>query len=294
MTRTIDIALQASLDTRNTTTTQLLRIKPVNGDAFGCSGTNVDVSYNDGQGLLTYRALHGWEDSAIEASAGQGVDNAEASVLFAPVAELGLTVEMVNSGYLDDAKFWVYLVDYDNPGNGHTLLHYGRLGEIRYEDSLVAIPELRSLSQIAKQKVVCEAGSKRCRAQYGVAATGCPAEPEWTEGASVTGVDAEEGDSAFLTDDPVPVPGLIQWTTGANTGFYGEVESIETGGVRLLHPMPYVIAEGDEFQYHEHCDHSWDMCKTLLTYAVAKRAFRGEPFRPEAIGDALSSPGAAT
>lgn len=294
MTRLVPIALQDALDTRNTTLTQLLRVKPVNGPAMGFCATNDDVPYNDGQGLLTYRALTGWEDSAIESASGTDVDNAEARILFAPVDSLGMTVEQVNAGYLDDAKFWVYLIDYLHPEKGHVLLHYGRLGEIRYEDSLLAIPELRSLTQIAKQKVVCEAGSKRCRAIYGNAATGCRATPTWTTGATVLGVDADEADGAFLPSVDLPAPGLAQWTSGANTGFYSEIEESDSGGVRLLHPTPYAIAEGDGFQWRVECDHTWAMCKTLLTYDVAKQAFRGEPFRPEAIGDALSAPGGST
>src|SRR5690606_4095052 len=136
--------------TRQTTTYWALRIKPRDGDAFGLSNTNGDVEFDDGQGPLTYIAAYGYDETAIAATSGQGVDNAEAQILFAPLADFGITVAMVDSGYLDGAKFWQYVVDYTT-GEKIALVHFGFLGEVRYRDKMLAIPDLASLSVIARQ-----------------------------------------------------------------------------------------------------------------------------------------------
>lgn len=282
---------QSHLDTRQTTTCWALRIAPRSGPAFGLCGTNADVAFDDGQGELTYLAAYGFDPSAVAATSGQGVDNAEAQALFAPLDDFGITVAMVDSGYLDGAKFWQYIVDYTT-GQIITLVHFGFLGEVRYRDKLLVMPDLVSLSQMAKQKGLCEAGSKTCRATDGDASTGCPRVFSWTEDAAVT-AQGYETDRVFQTAATLPVPGIIKWVTGLNAGRHSVVESFDTGVVGLKHPTPYVIGIGDTFDFHDSCDKKWATCKTLLG-ADAAKSFRGEPFRKEAIGDALQTPGATT
>ena len=282
---------QAHLDTRQTTTCWALRIAPRSGDPFGLCSTNQDVTVTDPHGTLTYIAAYGFDPSAVEATSGQGVDNAEAQALFAPIADFGITVAMVDSGYLDGAKFWQYIVDYTT-GDIIALAHFGFLGEVRYKDKQLVIPDLVSLSQMAKQKGLCEAGSKTCRASYGVTSTGCPATWAWTEDASVSAEGVEQ-DRVFETAATIAVGSVILWATGANAGRHSVVESFDTGVVALRHPTPYVIEAGDTFDFRIDCDKKWGTCKTLLGSA-AVTSFRGEPFRKEAIGDALQTPGATT
>lgn len=285
MTRTV--TGQAHLDTRATTTTQCLRIAPVDGDVFGLTLTNIDLPIDDGQGLVNYLAAHGFDDSAYSANAGQGVDNAEASILVAPLANLGITMDMVNSGYLDGAQFHVYLVNWADL-SVIALLHYGYLGEIRYDDSQLVVPELRSLSQMAKQRAVCEAGSKTCRATYADASTGCYAVAPWTA-ASVTTAGAET-DRIFNTAATIPAPGLVRFTSGANLGRSLEVESFASGVVSLVHPAPYPIEDGATFEWRDDCDKKFTTCKLKGQH----KNFRGEPYRPESLGDALQTPGGTT
>lgn len=286
MTRTV--TGQAHLDTRDTTTTNVLRIEPVAGDVFGLCQTNIDLTIDDGQGAVTYMAAHGFDDTAIVANAGQGVDNAEAQVLFAPLSSLGITVDMVNSGYLDNAKFHFYLVNWSTE-TVITLLHYGFLGEIRYNDAQLVIPELRSLSQMAKQRAVCEAGSKTCRATYADATTGCYATAVWTAG--TVSAQGAETDRIFDTASNIPFPGLVRFTSGDNTGRTFEVESTDSSGQTVLvHPTPYVIQVGDAFEWRDDCDKTFPTCKIKGQH----KNFRGEPYRPESLGDALQTPGGTT
>lgn len=282
---------QALLDTRQTTTCWLLRIAPRSGPAFGLTDTNVDSVVDDGQGAVTYIAAYGYDAAAVEATSGQGVDNSEAQALFAPLAEFGITVDMVDSGYLDGAKFHQYQYDYQ-AREIVSLIHYGFLGEVRYRDRQLVIPDLASLSVIAKQKGVCEVGSKSCRATYGDPTTGCPAVLEWEDGTiDAIGIEA---DRVFQTADPITTPAVIHWLTGANAGRHSVVESVDSDGVvGLKYHTPYLIADTDTFEWRIDCIKTWDACKELLG-VLAPTSFRGEPFRKESIGDALQTPGATT
>ena len=283
---------QALLDTRQTNTCWLLRIAPRFGPAFGLTDTNVDSTVDDGQGPVTYIAAYGYDSAAVSATGGQGVDNSEAQALFAPLADFGITVDMVDSGYLDGAKFHQYQYDYI-AGEIISLVHFGFLGEVRYQDKQLVIPDLASLSVIAKQKAVCQNGSKLCRAEYGNPATGCPAALVWNAG-SVSGVGEDEPDRVFQTAAGITVPGVIRWLTGANAGKYSVVESVDSDGViGLKYHTPYLIADTDAFEYRIDCDKFWGTCKVLLGPQAAT-SFRGEPFRLESIGDALQTPGAST
>lgn len=284
---------QAHLDTGQTNLAWALRIQPRSGDAFGTTNTNGDAVIDDGQGEVRYIAAYGYDETAVASTSGQGVDNSEAQILFAPLAEFGITVEMVDSGYLDGAKFHQYAYDYTT-NEIVALVHYGFLGEVRYFDKKLVIPDLVSLSQMAKQKGLCEAGSKTCRATDGDASTGCPRVFVWTEDATVS-AQGIESDRVFETAATVPVPAIIKWTGGLNAGRHSVVESFDVGDgvVGLRHPTPYAINIADTFDFHDHCDKKWETCKALLG-PLATSSFRGEPFRKESIGDALQTPGATT
>lgn len=282
---------QARLDSGQTNTCWLLALIPRSGPAFGLTDNNVDTVFDDGEGALRYIAAYGYDASAVESTGGQGVDNAEAQALFAPIADFGITVDMVDSGYLDGAKFRQYQFDYIT-NEIISLVHYGFLGEVRYKDKQLVIPDLVSLSLIAKQKAVVEVGSKTCRATYGDATTGCPATLVWNAGT----IDAAgiEQDRVFQTTAPITIPAVIHWLTGLNAGRHSVVESIDSDGVvGLKYATPYLIQDTDTFEWRIDCDKKWETCKTLLGGA-AVTSFRGEPYRKESIGDALQTPGATT
>lgn len=291
MSRTIPVALQTAFDSRTTTLTQLLRIEPVDGAPFGLCLTNQDITYDDGHGAITYKSLSGFDDPAYEQSSGREVDNAEARVLFAPTVGDGITLDMVRAGKLDDARFRVLLVDYENLAAGHAIIEWGVIGVIHAKNGQSATVELRGAQQLARQRAVCERGSKTCRATFGDPSTGCHFSLSGVGGSdSVTSVGAE-ADRIFLTPAPIPAPGLVTFTSGDNIGIAIEVESVDTAGnVSLMFPAPFAITAGDTFDWRPDCDKQFSTCKA---FGQASN-FRGEPWRPEAIGDALQFPGGAT
>lgn len=290
--RNVPAALQAKLDSRTTTLCMLLRITPVSGDAFGLSSTNVDVDYDDGNGTITYVSQAGFDPSAVAFTSGTGVDNSEAGILFgtADSLVLGITEEMVDSGYLDEARYILYLIDYlDHPSGEHVEVASGKVGDIMKRRNAARV-ECRSRTQQLAQKGVCETGSITCRATFGDATTGCGFDisTTWVSG-TVTFV--HETDRQFDTDltDPVNTyaPGLVEWLTGDNTGRSYEVESYDaTGIVTLAHPVYYDVQSGDTFRIRKECPKTRAACVAFGQILN----FRGEPDTPEAESRSNQTP----
>lgn len=295
MSRAISIALQAHLDTRATTYTALLKIMPVDGPAIGLTTLDVPVTYAG----TSYIAARGFNESAQESNEGQGVDTAEAEILFAAdVGELGITVEQVNSGYLDDAGWIMYLVNYADLSMGHVIVGSGRVGEVRSMDGLLGAIELRSWSQLAKQKSVIWPTSITCLATFGDATTGCGATLTWSATQTVTSIGAE-ADRQFTASALGGATGyydfgLLEWLTGDNAGKSIEVEMFTSGGiVGLAHPVPFVVQAGDTFKIRQDCGtiglpgKTFEACKARGQHLN----FRGLPHLPVADGDSLQTPG---
>lgn len=289
MPRNVPTELKKILQSRAFHAAQLLRIAPVNGTVIGYCNVNTDITYDDGDGPITYKSLTGFEDSAYQASIGSEVSNAEAKIIFPSEEVLGLTEEQVRSGYLRDAKFRVLLVDYMHLSAGHAMIEWGFVGQVKVKDSQSSLIELRGVQQFTRQRAVCERGSKTCRAKFGDASTGCYFNLGG-QGGSGEVILVDEPDRTFATDAVgITAPATLTWTSGKNAGLQFEVESSDVS-VGLMFPTPYVIEVGDTFTWLPDCDKQFATCKT---YGQALN-FRGEPYRPEAIGPALQFPGAAT
>lgn len=290
MPRSVPTELKKIFQSRAFHAAQLLRIAPVNGPVIGYCNVNTDIDYDDGDGLVTYKSLTGFEDSAYQASIGSEVDNAEAKIIFPSEEVLGLTEEQVRSGYLRDARFRVLLVDYMHLSAGHAMIEWGFVGQVKIKDSQSSLIELRGVQQFMRQRAVCERGSKTCRAKFGDASTGCYFDLTGEGGSGEVLVVGEEADRTFATDAVgITAPALITWTSGKNTGLQFEVET-SGASIGLMFPTPFVIQEGDTFDWLPDCDKQFATCKTY----GQQLNFRGEPYRPEAIGPALQFPGAST
>lgn len=290
MPRAVPTELKKILQSRAFHAAQLLRIAPVNGPVIGYCNVNTDIAYDDGDGLVTYKSLTGFEDSAYQASIGSEVDNAEAKIIFPSEEVLGLTEQQVRAGYLRDARFRVLLVDYEHLSAGHTMIDWGFVGQVKIKDSQSSLIELRGVQQFMRQRAVCERGSKTCRAKFGDASTGCYFDLTGEGGSGEVVVVGEEADRTFASDAVgITAPATLTWTSGKNAGLQFEVET-SGASIGLMFPTPYVIEVGDTFDWLPDCDKQFATCKTYGQHLN----FRGEPYRPEAIGPALQFPGAST
>lgn len=278
--------LLAHLQSRQTTCCELLKIIPVDGPTFGVASLDQNVTYDDGDGEIVYNAHYGFDGSAIAYSADNGIDNAEAKVLFGvqdTLNQFGITLDMVNSGYLDNATYVRYLVNYEDLGVGkHAELMSGPLGTIRIQQGRAGLCELRTRSQLLAQTAVCEVGSKSCRATFGDATTGCyyDVAPEWIAGTvtSVQEVDRQFTDSSLAQLSGYFYPGLVHWLTGDNAGKTIEIEQFDSGGiVTLAHPTYYAIQAGDTFEIRRDCAKDKPAC---IGFGQIK-SMRAEPDTPE-------------
>lgn len=290
MPRNVPTELKKILQSRAFHAAQLLRIAPQNGPVIGYCNVNTDITYDDGDGPITYKSLTGFEDSAYQASIGSEVSNAEAKIIFPSEEVLGLTEEQVRSGYLRDARFRVLLVDYEHLSAGHAMIEWGFVGQLRIKDSQSSLIELRGVQQFTRQRAVCQRGSKTCRAKFGDASTGCYFDLSGEGGSGEVLLVGDEPDRQFASDAAgILAPALVTWTSGKNIGLQFEVET-SGASIGLMFPTPFAIEVGDTFDWLPDCDKQFSTCKA---YGQTLN-FRGEPHRPEAIGPSLQFPGSAT
>ena len=107
----------------------------------------------------------------MESSNDLSVDNGEAQSL-GPVYPNtnGITGDMVLRGLLDDVEFIVYQHDCVNGAAGeHSIVTSGLLGRVRMQNNgVVALPELRSWTQLLEQTGVISETCLDCRSkQFG-------------------------------------------------------------------------------------------------------------------------------
>jgi uncharacterized phage protein (TIGR02218 family) len=231
--KTIPAILQTHLDEQVNTTCLLLRIER-NVGAFGTAlpvlgvcTLDQDVTYNDGDGAVTYSAMAGFIPSNLSLTGDMGVDNADAEILV-PAFDLGPVVEAdINAGRYDSAPFVLYRVNYNDLTTGrHEIVMAGTLGQARVVGGLSAFCELRSISQQFKQ-TVCEVDSLTCRADFGSTACGVDISALWETG-TVSAVGTET-DRQFSADTALAEgdlkPGIVQFLTGDNAGRSYEIEA---------------------------------------------------------------------
>lgn len=301
MSHTIPVAFQAHLDERATTTCRLLRIAPVGEAAFGYSSTNAAVAYNDGDGLLTYGVMSGFDVSTVVASGDTSVDNAEARVL--ALSGGPVTEAKINAGVYDGAEFSLYEVNYNDLTTGrHKVVMHGYVGRARSLRGTAFTLELRSLIDLLRQEP-WEKYQRRCRVrQFGsqpgderfpcMFAIG----PEWVTGVAVTSLGTEANRtftaSSLAQAADYFAPGMLEWTTGPNTGLSFEVESFASGGViTLSFPTPYLPTVADQFRIRRECSREWSGHNSCQTFAN-RANFRGEPKMRPADAAGTQIPGA--
>lgn len=288
--RHVPAALLAHLQQSVTTTCRLLRITLHDETVIGLTTLDRDVQY---QGI-TYSSANGVDASVIATDAGLSIDNGESFSLFAADSGVGITEQMIDAGELDDATWRMMLVNWADLSMGHMLLDAGDIGTIKTENGDAYTAELVSYAMRLKQPIGT-LDSRTCRAtfgnpQNGQLGCGINAEALWQTG-TITGVSASEprrvfADSGLLLS-PAPIPGRVQWLTGANAGrnrlYQVEGYSDVSGTIALIEPTPYDVAPGDTFRIRPDCDKTLSGCTAYGNVLNMK----GEPYIP--VGDGLET-----
>ena len=294
MPRACSAALAAHLAGPATTICFLLKVTPKNAAVFGITTLDRDVTYDDGNGAVTYRAKRGYTAMDVATHADMSVDNSEASGLLAEYPADGVTAQGIAAGNYDGAAFVQYLVNYMDLSMGHVIINSGRVGQVTNINDLTVNMEMRSLEQILKQISIIELTSLSCRAKFGD--TQCKLPFAWNA-AKVQSVGAEADrtfnicapDGTALTfADGYFKPGVAVWTSGANDGIETEVETFAGTGqtVTLVFPVPTDIQIGDLLNIRRDCGKSKQNC---IDYGNIVN-FRGEPEIPVGNGMDLQAP----
>lgn len=318
MGRAIPMALRDHLDGDVTTTCRLLRIRPrlPGFAAYGVTNLDRDVTYDHGDGPMTYLAAVGFEPSATQYTASLAVDNAEDTSLL-PVYDVPISEADIRAGFYDYAEFDLFLVNYEAPTTGSALLlQSGTIGQVPInDDGLSFVTERRGLAAQAKQSI-CQVDSLSCRATFGsqfhptIIAGPLERFPCGVDAsallvdATVTAVGLEN--TLSFTVDPFTGdagdlnPGMVYWLTGANAGRQNEIDDNTAGGVITLRiETARPIQVGDTLQYRVDCNKqardAVKGCKAPIRWGDQwPLHFRGEPDIP--IGDmgAMETPGASS
>lgn len=288
MTRSVPARLQEHLNQQATTTCRLLKLELQDGTVYGMTSLDVDVEY-DG---VVYRSRPGLESSIIATDVGLSVDNGEGVGLTVSNRSVGITVESLQAGDLDDAQWSMMLVNYRDLSMGHVLLDAGDTGEVKISHGMSATIELVSFAMRLRQPIGT-LDSRTCRATFGAPqkgqyGCGVDADALWIDGV-VTSVSSEEPRRIFFDGALVvpvnPVPGRIQWVTGNNStrNRLYQIEQFDagSGGVAMLEITPYDIQAGDQFRIRQDCDKLFTTCRDDYNNLLN---FRGEPYIPVGSG----------
>ncbi len=136
--RKIDPDLRAKLDGGATTLCRCWRVTRRDGRVFGFTDHDNDLSF-DG---TSFRASSGLNATAVQATTGFAVDNAQA---VGALSDAGISDADVTAGRFDRADVEHWLVDWTRPVLS-ILLFVGHFGEIRRADGAFEV-ELRGLTE---------------------------------------------------------------------------------------------------------------------------------------------------
>lgn len=281
--KTIHATLLSHLGEPVTTTCLLVKVECVGAHAglmLGFTNLDIDVEYNDGDGLLTYESDNGFSPRRFTQTSAVAVDSSEIDGI---VADTGITEAMIRSGIFNSAKMTIYRVNYNDLTSGrHEVMAYGRAGETKY-DELGFKCEFRSLSQLLKQPI-SQPYSLTCIAKFGSSGVrwACNKALSWASG-TVTSAGSET-DRIFNASGIVAADGfysdhagVIRWTSGNNEGAEMEIDLYTVGHFELSLPMPFPILPGDDFDVRQDCDKLFATCRDVHANSVN---FRGQNLIP--------------
>lgn len=261
--------LQAHLESEVTTLAMCWKLTRRDGAVMGFTDHDRDIVF-DG---LTYQASSGFTPSAVANTSELSVDNMDVEGV---ISNDTITEEDIQAGLYDYAQIEVFVVNYEDTGQGALNVRTGWLGEVTYDRSHFTA-EVRGLMQNLSQKIG-ELYSASCRAKLGDARCGVE-----LAGYTVTGSVTEVVNNQICADDALVQEngwfngGVMTFTSGDNEGLAMEVKEYRAGQVTLVLPMPYTVTVGDGYSMVAGCDKRFETCSARFNNAVN---FRGEPHVP--------------
>lgn len=272
----------------------IVKLTRLDGTIFGFTTWDQDITYNDGDGSVTYEANNAFVGSAVKQSIGANVDNMDVQGL---ISSTKIAEEDIVAGKYDTAKLKLMFVIPTDLGVGHMTLLLGTLGDIKTADGQYTA-ELRSLSQkIAGQ--VGQLTSPTCRVRR-LGDLRCAVGGLFGSGnaltfyrVNVTVVSASNGPPTVVLSGTFPAQvtggtdsswyndGILHMLTGNNAGVEREIKTWSYGGgnvTAIMHEgFGIPLQAGDTGYIEAGCDRTIGVCNSRFNNAVN---FRGEPYIP--------------
>lgn len=273
--RVLHEQLQAKLDSGATTLCRCWRVDRRDGVSLGFTDHDEKLVF----GGVKYEASSGLTASAVEAGAGLGVDNAEATGV---LNSEQITEADINAGLYDDADVRLWLVDWGKPFH-RVLIFRGSLGEITRGKSRFRA-ELRGLSERLNRPVgrsfvtscACNLGDQKCLVDTNAPTYRADRTVAATDGRTQLEID-DLGDFAPGWFDR----GLVEWTSGPSAGSSAVVQRHSVQGQRTVLDLwtapPAGIAVGDNLVLRAGCDKRFDTCRSKFSNGLN---FHGFPHMP--------------
>lgn len=273
--KTLNPDLEAHFASGATTLAWCWKITRVDGEVFGFTDHDRALSFDglsfDPESGLIPAELRAGSDLAVDAQDAEGVLTSDL-----------ITETDIYDGLWDNAEVEVYRVNWSDVSQ-RVLMRRGSLGQVRRGRTMF-VAEVRSMAHVLNQTVgrsyqaTCDAalGDGRCRVNLELSAykgTGAVTEIMPSRALAVSGLDGF-GSSIFAA-------GVLEWTSGANTGRKAEVLRHDvSAGVVTLH-MQYeavrAVEVGDEFVVRAGCDKTRETCQAKFDNIANFRGFPDIP-----------------
>ena len=272
MSRTLAAGMTSHIATRAHTRCSMLRLDLKDGTSIGITDHDRDLTFDLGDGAISYSASTGVLPSDVKLSAGFDADNFEVT---GPIADL-VTREAVLGGRFNRARARLFQVNWASLGSGAIKILAGDVADARVEGGKFV---LAITSDIARfNQVVGSVITPYCAADFGDVRCGLT-----PEAISAT-VTAAASDLAFTVSftgsyaDDAFNGGTVEFLTGDLAGMAPiEVFDWTAGGVvTLFLPLADVPAIGDTLTVKKGCLRTRAAC---MAYSNILN-FRGFPEVP--------------
>lgn len=272
----------------------LVKVTRLDGTVLGFTTWDQDITYNDGDGSVTYEANNAFVGSAVKQTIGSGVDNMDIQGL---ISSSKISDTDIVAGKYDTATLKLMFVIPTDLGVNHMTLLIGTIGDLKIANAQYTA-ELRSLSQrLAGQ--VGELISPTCRVKR-LGDARCAVGGLFGNGnaltfyrVNVTVVSSSSAPPQIVLSGTFPAQvtggtdptwyndGIVRMSSGNNANIEREIKSWSYGGgnltITLQEAFGLSLAPGDTGYVEAGCDRTIAICNSRFGNAVN---FRGEPNLP--------------
>lgn len=217
-----------------------------------------------------------FQSSALRTASDLSVANMEVDAL---LDSAGITEEMILTGLLDNVWFTLFTVNWRNPSNSGIVYKRGIVGNVKTFAQQLLKGELRGLSQFLAQTTM-ETYGPVCRAELGDRRCKVDLAPLTLTGDvdSITTQRRVFTTGARTASSPVEAAdwykyGVLEWTSGANTGVRIPVKADPgDGSIELFYSTPFDIQIGDTYALPPGCDKLRVTCRDKFQNLPNRRA----------------------